>query len=119
MENNFNKSAEFLNQDSAATQKPCIVQSTQGFSVSYKNKFLYSKYAPQKAIINTINSLSIQPQTLFLCISPVLPYGLKELSDKLPQNCFLLGCEADSNLLDFIDSNKNQYNNIKNFSYNN
>ncbi len=85
-------------------QKPCIIQTAQGFSVSYKEKLLYSKYAPVKAITNTINNLTIQSGTIFLCCSPILPYGIKELLDKLPDQCFLLLCERDSALYDFTKS---------------
>lgn len=102
---------------SAANEKPCIVQTNQGFSVSYKGKFLYSKYNPTKAILQTINNLQLLPQTLILCISPVLNYGLQELSQKLPENCLLLGCEADSNLSTFEQENLNDYTPIKNFSF--
>ena len=83
-------------------QKPCLVTAAQGFSVSYNNKLLYSKYSPDKAILQTVASLNILPGTLILCLSPVLPYGLYELTQKLPQNCLLLGIEADSELLEFI-----------------
>ena len=83
-------------------RKPCLVTAAQGFSVSYNNKLLYSKYSPDKAILQTVASLNLLPGTLILCLSPVLPYGLFELIQKLPQNCLLLGIEADSELLEFI-----------------
>ena len=83
-------------------RKPCLVTAAQGFSVSYNNKLLYSKYSPDKAILQTVMSLNLLPGTLILCLSPVLPYGLFELTQKLPQNCLLLGIEADSELLEFI-----------------
>ena len=85
--------------------KPCLVQTVQGFTVSYKDKLLYSKYNPQKAITQIIQNLTIQPQTLILCVSPVLPYGLKELSQKLPQDCLMLGCEYENELYDFMINN--------------
>lgn len=80
--------------------KPCLVQTPQGFSVSYNERFLYSKYNPSKAILQTIQNIQILPNTLILCCSPVLSYGLFELAQKLPQDCFILLCEADNNLLE-------------------
>ena len=62
--------------------KPCLVNTSQGFSILYKEKYLYSKYNPSKAIIQKINELNILPGTIFLCFSPVLSYGLKELTEK-------------------------------------
>ena len=85
-------------------QKPCLVTAAQGFSVSYKNKLLYSKYSPDKAILQTVAALNLLPGTLTLCLSPVLPYGIFELIQKLPQDCLLLGIEADSELLEFIQA---------------
>ena len=89
-------------------RKPCLVTAAQGFSVSYNNKLLYSKYSPDKAILQTVMSLNLLPGTLILCLSPVLPYGLFELIQKLPQNCLLLGIEADSELLEFIKTSESE-----------
>lgn len=89
-------------------QKPCLVNTAQGFSVSYQNKFLYSKYAPDKAILQTVSTLNILPGTVILCLSPVLPYGLLEFAQRLPENCIMLGVEVDSNLSDFINGSQTQ-----------
>ncbi len=84
-------------------EKPCLVNTPQGFSVSYKNKLLYSKYAPQKAILAAVEKLNVLPGTLFLCCSPVLPYGLKELCQKLDDKSFCVLCEFDSGLSKFSE----------------
>lgn len=81
--------------------KPCLAQTPQGFSVSYNERFLYSKYSPSKTILQTVENLTIAPGTLILCNSPALPYGLSELSSKLPENCYMLLCEADAALYEF------------------
>ena len=88
-------------------QKPCAVQkieTSQGFSVSYKEHFLYSKYNPSKNIINAVENLQLLPGTIILCCSPLLGYGLKELLEKLPENCFIILCEAEQELFDFAIS---------------
>ena len=82
-------------------EKPCLVETPQGFSVFYRNKYLYSKYAPQKAVCQTIQNLTVLPGTLFLCCSPLLSYGLSELLEKLDDSSFCLFCEFDSALSDF------------------
>ncbi|EID84188.1 hypothetical protein MSI_23590 [Treponema sp. JC4] len=84
-------------------EKPCLVNTPQGFSVSYKNKLLYSKYAPQKAILAAVEKVQVLPGTLFLCCSPVLPYGLKELCQKLDDKSFCLLCEFDRELSSFSE----------------
>lgn len=86
-------------------QKPCVVQTPQGFSVSYKNQFLYSKYNPAKSILQTIEKLEILPGSIILCKSPVLGYGLKEIALKIPENCILILCEFDLALYQFEKEN--------------
>lgn len=81
--------------------KPCLVQTGQGFSVKYKNRFLYSKYNPSKSILLTVNNLKILPDTLIFAISPAIGYGLNELLEKIPDGCHIILLEKDWNLLDF------------------
>lgn len=83
--------------------KPCLIQTGQGFSVEYKGRFLYSKYSPKKSILNAIENLEILPDTLFFCTSPLLCYGLKELEEKLEKNCFILALEEDENLFSLTE----------------
>lgn len=89
--------------------KPCVVETPQGFSVSYNEHLLYSKYSPAKNILNTIDNLVIQPGTIILCFSPVLSYGLKELENKLPQDSIMVLCEADVNLYGFSKENTKDF----------
>lgn len=81
--------------------KPCLVQTPQGFSVSYNGKLLYSKYNPSKAIIQAVENLSILENTIILCFSPVLNYGINELLQKLPNDCYLILCEKNQDLFEF------------------
>jgi hypothetical protein len=87
--------------DTSTPEKPCTVPAAQGFSVLYKNRYLYSRYSPDKSILQTIQKLSILPGTMIFCFSPCLWYGLGELLAKLPQDCFVLAYEADLPLYDY------------------
>ena len=78
--------------------KPCLVETSQGFSVKYNERFLYSKYNPEKNILQIVENISILPGTLILCFSPLLGYGINNLTQKLPNDCILLGCEIDEEL---------------------
>ena len=82
-------------------EKPLPVQTSRGFSVLYRNKYLYSKYNPQAAITAQIASLQIPDSTLILCLSPVLGYGLKELMEKIPSSSYILALECDQMLMRF------------------
>ena len=81
-----------------SNEKPCLVNARQGFSVLYRNRYLYSKYDPAKSILEIIRNLTLLPGTLILCNSPCLCYGLQELLSALPENCFILGVEFDAHL---------------------
>ncbi len=83
------------------SEKPCLVEARQGFSVLYRNRFLYSRYSPEDAVKKQIQSLEVLSGTLFLCFSPVAGYGLKELLQKLKPGCFVLSVESNPELFEF------------------
>lgn len=96
-------------------EKPCLVQAKQGFSVSYKNKFLYSKYNPQLTIEKLVSEIQIKDGTLIIVNSPILFYGMDLLIKKLPKDSVILAIEYDKNLYDFsIDCAESNFNKTKN-----
>ena len=80
-------------------EKPQLVQTDRGFSVLYRNKYLYSKYNPQQSIVSQIARVDIPDSTLVICLSPVLGYGLPELEEKLPASSYILALECDQRLM--------------------
>ncbi|EPF27407.1 hypothetical protein HMPREF1221_00213 [Treponema socranskii subsp. paredis ATCC 35535] len=90
---------EILTENDDGNPRP--VQTEGGLSVLYKDRYLYSKYAPEKSVKRTVLSKSVAPGTLVLACSPVLCLCLAELCASLPENCFVLGCEFDTALYDF------------------
>ncbi|MCQ2982218.1 MAG: DUF115 domain-containing protein [Treponemataceae bacterium] len=82
-------------------KEPCLVPARQGFSVLYKDRWLYSRYEPEKAITTHIAGLSIQSETLILAISPCAGYGLQQLIDALPPSCHIVTLEQDPYLFAF------------------
>ena len=85
--------------------KPCLVETRQGLSVIYRNRYLYSAYNPQNAIEKLVSTVNILPHTLVLCFSPILGYGISLLKAKLPESSFLLIVETDESLLPLYDWN--------------
>jgi len=81
-------------------EKPCLVEVKQGFSILYKEKYLYSKYNPEKNISCLIDDLLIKEYTLVLLCSPILSYGIEKLIQKLPQKSVIVGIEFDKNLFE-------------------
>lgn len=51
-----------------------------------------------KVPLAVVNALSIMPGTLVIVCSPVLCFGMKELLDKLPSECFIVAVEYDDTL---------------------
>ena len=100
----------------ANNEKPELIPIDSGFSVLYKGKYLYSKRSPQKNILQLISSIVIQNETLVLCVSPVLGYGLKELLEKLPTDSFVLALETDEDLLK-LSKNKIDKNILENSKF--
>ena len=94
--------------DTSSTEKPRLVSAGQGFSilntVEYKGRALYSKYAPDRAIVSSIQKLTILPGTLVVVCSPCLWYGLGELLSALPADCMVLAVEADKALFELAET---------------
>lgn len=102
IQNNIDSRPQIGNQK---TKAPGLIQTRQGVSVLYKDKYLYSKYDPSKSILNIISGISIPEYSIILIFSPVLWYGLKELLSKLPDNSTAAVFEYDENLFDFALKN--------------
>lgn len=98
-------------------KKPCLVKLERGFSVNYQNRFLYSKYAPEKNILSVVENLEILPGTIILCFSPVLKYGIEELAKKLKENCIMFGIEYDPELYEIAKSETKNLECSKNGTY--
>lgn len=92
-------------------EKPSLVETRDGFSVFYKERFLYSKYNPKKTNEELVSRTNILSGTLVLICSPILCYALLPLLEKLDENSFALLVEKDENL--FALSKKN-FDNLQN-----
>lgn len=79
--------------------KPCLVETGRGLTVQFQNRFLYSRFDPSKNARLTAAQTIIQPETLVLCISPLLGYGLEVLLDNLNPSSYILALECDENLM--------------------
>lgn len=71
--------------------------SAVGTHVVYRQRLLYSS-RPQAGARARVRGLSILPGTLILWQSPLLWYGLDELERVTPDDCWIVGVEADETL---------------------
>ena len=79
--------------------KPLLVDTGKGFSIKWRNRFLYSSRDPLNGILRRVESLELQPDTLYLIPSPLLGYGIREILMRLPSRSYILGVEALSGTL--------------------
>ena len=100
---------ENFNTGTLNPEEPCLVDSGQGFSVYYKDRFLYSKHSPKKNIQKAIELVSIPEESVVLAISPCLWYGLAELAKKTPESSFIIGLEADEKLFSLAQNKLEEY----------
>lgn len=101
-ENNFQKNAH--------TENPILLKASgfadegraAAYTVQYKNRFLYSKYNPEKNIVSAIEKSEILPGTLIFIFSPCLFYGIETLAKKcgaeLGKSVFIVAVEAEESL---------------------
>jgi hypothetical protein len=83
----------------AGAGQPVPVETGHGTSVFYQNRYLYSRFDPEKNPLTAVAQATILPETLVFCTSPLLGYGLRELLGKLPESSFILAVERDENLM--------------------
>lgn len=74
-------------------------------SFIYKGHSLYSKYAPKKVPLAIADALNIERGTLIVVCSPLLCYGMKEIINKLKEDCFIAAVERDEYLYKTASSN--------------
>ena len=79
------------------------------FTVEYKERFLYSKYNPTRAVLGTIQCLEILPGTLIVICGPALWYGLPELLEKIPQDCSIVAIEKELPLFNLSKNKLSDY----------
>ena len=104
-ENDFQKNAHTENPILTKAAASAGNGGTEAYTVQYKNRFLYSKYNPEKNIISAIEKTEILPGTLVIIFSPCLFYGIEALAKKcgaeLGKSVFIIAVEAEEKLRQF------------------
>jgi hypothetical protein len=79
--------------------RPEILDTGKGRTVVYRGRALYSRYDPSRDPAKAAANLAISGETLVLCVSPLLGYGLDSILEKLPENGLVLALESDERLM--------------------
>lgn len=80
-------------------ERPAILETGRGPTVVHNGRALYSRRDPSRDPIKTVAALAIPDETLVLCVSPLLGYGLDLLLEKLPPHGLALALECDEDLM--------------------
>jgi len=78
---------------------PLVVETPGGLSVSYGGRSLYSSRDPARTPERAAREADIPPETLVVCASPLLGYGLDTLLARLPSGSAVLAVERDEALM--------------------
>lgn len=76
------------------------VQTAGGPSILYRGRHIYSCRDPGRSPREAVRRAGILPESLVLCVSPALGYGLDSLLQKLPGYSFVLAVERDGPLFE-------------------
>ena len=74
------------------------VQTPGGQSILYRGRYLYSSRDPARSPCEAVKRAELLPESLVICVSPALGYGLESLLRKLPEKSFVLAIEHDESL---------------------
>ncbi len=84
--------------------KPLLVDTGKGFSVKWRNRFLYSSRNPLESVLKRVELWNPEENTLYLIPSPLLGYGLAKMAGKLPAGSLVLGVERFQELMALTQS---------------
>jgi len=79
--------------------EPAVVDTGKGYTLQYKDRFLYSSVDPLEAVRQRVENTSVPKETLVFVPSLGLGYGLRELLQRTPESSHILCVEADEKLM--------------------
>lgn len=95
---------------------PQLIQIGRGFSILYRDKWLYSKRKPVENCQKLCDRIKLNENTFYIIPSPLLCYGVDSLINKLPKNSSILFLEYDQKLMSLTNQEwkcKYSNNNVK------
>lgn len=83
---------------------PLLIDTGRGFSILYRERYLYSNTDPEKRAVMRAEKTVLQDSTLYILTSPLLFYGISEILSRLPDNSHIICFELSKKLLDLSKS---------------
>lgn len=84
---------------------PLLIDTGRGFSVLYRERYLYSSTDPEKRAVLRAEKTILQNETLYILTSPLLFYGTSEILSKLPADSHIICFEFSKNLYKLSQNN--------------
>jgi hypothetical protein len=78
---------------------PRLEETGRGLTVHAGNRYLYSKYQPEKRSIQAAESAPIKNRCLYFVPSPLLGYGLACLVNRIPEDSIIIAIEESQELM--------------------
>lgn len=78
---------------------PSLEDTGKGFTVRYRNRYLYSSRNPRAGPESIVSTTEVLPGTILFIPSPLLFHGFDDLFKKLSRDCHVLCVEADEKLM--------------------
>ena len=82
---------------------PETIETSGGITIKYLNRYLYSPSSPEAGAVRRANSLPQISGCIYLLASPLLFYGVKTLTGRLPEDSTIMFLELDPVLADFTE----------------
>jgi len=95
-----------ITQDS---KTPQTVDTGRGVSLLYNNRYLYSKFNPQKRADAVANGTPITPMTIYLIPSPLLFYGVDKLIKRIDPHSTILTFELSKELYQITEDSFKEF----------
>ncbi|MCK5200086.1 MAG: DUF115 domain-containing protein [Spirochaetales bacterium] len=83
---------------------PLLIDTGRGFSILYRERYLYSNTDPEKRAIMRAEKTVLQNSTLYILTSPLLFYGITEIISRLPDDSHIICFELSKNLLNLSNN---------------
>ncbi len=77
---------------------PLLIDTGRGFSIFYREKYLYSSTEPERRAVIRAEKATLQHSTLYILTSPLLFYGVFEILSKLPDDSHIICIELSKDL---------------------
>lgn len=84
-------------------ETPRRLQARRGFFVRYRDKTLLSTIDPIEQARRIVQTTRIFNRTLYVCVSPLLGYGLSSLVERSTEDSAVLALETDPLLMDLSE----------------